>query len=167
MYCFPGLTTDGFPLIIDSGASVHISPCRDDSITYEKCDVTIKDISSSHTVAGKGMLQWKVVDSNGNIVVLDVIGYHIPGIEVRLLSPQSLLQLVGGHHLATFTRNDAAKDFTSNGHMITLADGTKLVGKFCSGSNLPLLTMSRCELSIKPSAFKTQPGLTERIIEAC
>merc|ERR1719491_2595070 len=60
MYCFPGLTTDGVPLIIDSGASVHISPCRDDFITYDECDVTIKDLSSSQTVAGKACFNGKL-----------------------------------------------------------------------------------------------------------
>ena len=159
MYYLPGLTTDGVPPIINSGASVHISPCRADFITYDKCDITIKDLSLSHSVAGKGMI-WKVVDSCGETVVLDIIGYHIPGIEVRLLSPQLLLQLVGGHHSATFTGNDAKKGFTSNGHKITLADGTELVGKFCSGGNLPLLTMSRGKLSTKSSAFNTFASTT-------
>ena len=106
------------------------------------------------------MLRWKVVDSSGETVVLDVLGYHIPGIEVRLLSPQSLLQLVGGQHSATFTSNDETGGFTSNGHMITLADGTELVGKFCSGSNLPLLTMSCVKLPYKSSAFNAFASTT-------
>ena len=48
----------------------------------------------------------------------------------------------------------------SNGHMIMLANGTELVGKFCSSSNLPLLTMSRGKLSYKPSAYNTFASTT-------
>jgi hypothetical protein len=52
------------PLILDSGASCCISPCKDDFIegTYRPSDVKIKDLSGSNTVAGKGMLRWPVKD---------------------------------------------------------------------------------------------------------
>ena len=74
MYYFPGMTTNGIPLIINSGASVYSSPCKEDFITYAPCDVTIKDLLSSHTVAGKGTLRWKVLDSSGETVVMNIPG---------------------------------------------------------------------------------------------
>ena len=37
--------------------------------------------------------------------------------------------------------------------MITLTDDMELVGKYCFGSNLPLLTMSGAKLSCKPSIY--------------
>ncbi len=57
----------------------------------------IKDFSSSNTVAGEGLMRWKVEDIAGQAVTLKLPGYHIPGTEVRLLSPQVLLSIFGGH----------------------------------------------------------------------
>jgi hypothetical protein len=51
----------------------------------------IKDLSSSNTVAGEGLMCWKVEDLAGRVVNLDLPGYHIPGVEVCLLSPQVIL----------------------------------------------------------------------------
>ncbi len=88
-------------LIIDSGASVCITPHRLDFITYKMSNIKIKDLSSSNTVAGEGLLRWKVEDCAGRIVNLDLPGYHIPGAEVCLLSPQVILSVFGGHTTQT------------------------------------------------------------------
>jgi hypothetical protein len=57
----------------------------------------IKDLSSLNNVAGEGLLRWKVEDVSGQIVNLDLPGYHIPGAEVRLLSLQVLILMFCGH----------------------------------------------------------------------
>jgi hypothetical protein len=57
----------------------------------------IKDLSSSNSVSGEGIVQWSFQGSNGKSFSVEVVGYHIPTAKVRLLSPQVLLQTVGGH----------------------------------------------------------------------
>ncbi len=47
----------------------------------------IKNLSLSNKVAGEGLLRWKVEDFAGQVVNLDLHGYHTPGVEVCLLSP--------------------------------------------------------------------------------
>ena len=42
----------------------------------------IKDLSKTNTVAGEGIVCWKVRDKTGKIVNLDLPGYHIPNAEV-------------------------------------------------------------------------------------
>jgi hypothetical protein len=64
----------------------------------------IKDLSSSNTVAGEGLMRWKVEDIAGRAVTLELPGYHIPGAEVCLLSPQVLLSIFGGHTTQTKQR---------------------------------------------------------------
>jgi hypothetical protein len=88
----------------------------------------IKDLSSSNTVAGEGLLRWKVEDLAGRVVNLDLPGYHIPGTEVCLLSPQVLLLVFGGHTTQT-TCNIA----------VCLANGLVLNAHLCPRSRLPLL----------------------------
>jgi hypothetical protein len=89
-------------LIIESGASICITPHRLDFITYKMSDMKIKDLSSSNKVAGEVLLRWKVEDCAGCVVNLDLPGYHIPGAEVCLLSLQViLLVFFGGHTTQT------------------------------------------------------------------
>ncbi len=78
-------------LTVDMGASVCITPHHSDFITYQSSSMKIKDLSSTNRVKGEGILQWKVEDSKGIIVALDLQGYHVKSAKVRLLSPQVLL----------------------------------------------------------------------------
>ncbi len=64
----------------------------------------IKDLSSSNIVAGEGLPQWNIADVAGRTVTLELPGYHVPGVEVRLLSPQVLLSIFGGHTMQTTQR---------------------------------------------------------------
>ena len=132
--CFQGLANVGKLLVIDSGASVCISPDRSDFISYRPSKIKIKDLSSSNTVAGEGMIRWPVRDKNGRTVVLELPGYHIPNAEVRLLSPQVLLQLAGG-------KSDQSIQTTA-GINIVLENGIELFGNYCPRSNLPLLSVT-------------------------
>ncbi|KAL7487907.1 hypothetical protein ACHAW6_013533, partial [Cyclotella cf. meneghiniana] len=92
---------DTFPLIVDSGASCCISPCRGDfGSDYAPSDIQITDLSSTNKVCGKGLITWQVLDSNGKEVEIKLPGYHVPSASVRLLSPQCLLAAdsIGGGH---------------------------------------------------------------------
>ncbi len=70
--CYNNLMNKDFLLIIDSGASVCISPHWLDFITYMTSKMKIKDLSSSNKVAGEGLLRWKVEDFAVQVVNLDL-----------------------------------------------------------------------------------------------
>jgi hypothetical protein len=55
----------GSSLIIDSGASVCISPHKSDFITYNKSKMKIKDLSSSNHIACEGIIWQSMHDALG------------------------------------------------------------------------------------------------------
>ncbi len=91
---YNSITDDGQLFIIDTGASFCITPHQSDFTFYRDSKVKIEDLSKSNTVKGEGFIRWKVRDTNGKIVNLDLPGYHMPAAEVQLLSPQVLLATV-------------------------------------------------------------------------
>jgi hypothetical protein len=132
-------------VIIGSGASVCISPHQSDFNTYNKNNMKIKDLSSSHQVAGEGILRWLIQDTHGTSVVTELMGYHIPNAEVRLLSPQVLLNTIGGK-----------ANQTVQGIDIILDNGSNIYAKFCPRSNLPLIPLSlenECKYCFWNNAF--------------
>ena len=129
---YSGARSTGIPLIVDSGASVCITPRREDFIYYRNSKVKIKDLSKTNEVAGEGVVRWKVRDKTGKIVNIDLPGYHIPNAEVRLLSPQVLLSTVGGSSKAIQTPADL---------IFCLGNGVELQAHYCPRSNLPLLSI--------------------------
>jgi hypothetical protein len=70
-------------------------------------------------VAGDGFLQWKLEDFAGQVVNLEIHGYHIPGVEVCLLSPQVLLSTFGGHTTQTTRKMEVclANGIILNAHL--------------------------------------------------
>jgi hypothetical protein len=118
-------------LVVDSGASVCISPHKEDFVDYGASNMKIKDLSSSNTVAGEGIISWSLQDINGSTVVVEVKGYHIPHVDIRLLSPQVLLSTIGGSSLQT-----------TSGVELTLNNGVALFAPHCPHSNLPLLPLA-------------------------
>jgi hypothetical protein len=88
----------------------------------------IKALSSSNTVAGEGLLRWKIEDIAGQTITLELPGYHIPGAEVNLLSPQVLLSIFGGHTTQTKQKVE-----------VCLENGLILHAHLCPRSCLPLL----------------------------
>jgi hypothetical protein len=126
-----GSTMD-IPLIVDTGASICVSPRRDDFISYKKSNIKIKALSSSSNVVGEGMIRWNVYNKEGSITTIEIKGYHIPEAEVRLLSPQVLLTLV-----------DGKGHMSSKGLRLELgADEPSVEAHYCPRSNLPLLRLA-------------------------
>jgi hypothetical protein len=117
-------------LIIDSGASVCITPFKTDFVSYKPSTMKIKDLSSSNKVTGEGIIKWLFSDKDGTSVHIKVPGYHMPKAEVRLLSPQVLLQAIGGHSIQT-----------ANGIDISLNNGIKFLAMYCKQSNLPIIPL--------------------------
>lgn len=54
--CYSTTTKMDPPLIIDTGASVCITPVKSDFITYHPSKMRIKDLSSSNSVKGEGLV---------------------------------------------------------------------------------------------------------------
>mmetsp|Transcript_30431 Transcript_30431/g.69423 ORF Transcript_30431/g.69423 Transcript_30431/m.69423 type:complete len:1695 (-) Transcript_30431:406-5490(-) len=127
--CFTG-ALNGYPLIVDTGASVCLTPDRGDFITYSECSVEIKDLSSKNKVAGRGLVEWTVLDRHGVPCSFQVEAFHVPHADVRLLSPQRLFKSVGGSGCITNLRV-----------ALTLDNGRELQADFCKHSLLPILPM--------------------------
>ena len=123
-------THENPPLIIDTGASVCISPTKSDFITYQPSTMRIKDLSSSNTVAGEGLISWHVLDTKGKQVTVTLQGYHIPTAEVQLLSPQLLLTNAGGYAHQTSTKI-----------RVHLDSGETMDAHYCSRTRLPTLQL--------------------------
>ena len=85
--CLLGESSSTLALIVDSGASVCISPCREDYVTYKLGKVKIKDFSKLNKVCGEGLIRWSVCDKLDNSIVLKLSEYHIPNTGVCLLGP--------------------------------------------------------------------------------
>ena len=154
--CFSGQHASGFPLVVDSGASVCISPCRSDFVTYKPSKAKIKDLSSTNRVEGEGLVRWHVLDADGKSVSVELPAFHIPQAEVRLLSPQLLYDFAGGHGVQTASE-----------YRLILHDGTTLVASNCSRSRLPLLSFARSHRSrnIWNDGFSFPPN-TVKVAEA-
>eukprot|EP00804_Cyclotella_cryptica_P016253 CCRYP_005729-RA/>CCRYP_005729-RA protein AED:0.71 eAED:0.71 QI:0/0/0/0.5/1/1/2/0/350 len=133
-YSMTGATHEP-PLIVDSGASCCISPCKCDFQSYSSSSAQIKDLSGTNAVAGEGLIRWKVLDRHGRPYIIEVKGYHIPKATVRLLSPQTLYKSVGGHGIQDITK-----------YSLALSNETTLDAPY-GRANLPILPMCSSDSS--------------------
>jgi hypothetical protein len=92
-------STDRFPVIWDSGASISISPHRSDFVgplEVPPIGIKLQGIAKGLTIQGIGHVAWSFVDNSGMLRTLKVPAYHVPGATARLLSTNSLLQTYPG-----------------------------------------------------------------------
>ena len=88
---------EDMPLIWDTGASSGLTPFKADFLTYEECDIPIKDVSQTNRVIGMGLAMYRMTASNGNEIIMVVPSYHLPHTDIRLLSPQAYHRLYRGN----------------------------------------------------------------------
>jgi hypothetical protein len=119
------LSSNEIMLIVNSGASVCISPLCLDFVTYKSSIMKIKDLLSSKRVEGEGIIEWNVIDKHKHNVAIDVPGYHIPGADIHL-SPQVLVQRFGGSFLGL-----------PAGISLSLNNDLELEAKYCPRSLPP------------------------------
>jgi hypothetical protein len=88
-----------FDILLDTGASVHISSFLGDFIggqagllTTPPGEGRIKGLSGECTASGLGTLVWHIPDSTGNLQRIEGPGYYVPSANIRLLSPQTLFR---------------------------------------------------------------------------
>ncbi len=100
---------NSYTVVVDSGASSAGTTDINDFIpgTYEKFSNPkhMSGISGQLPILGVGRVKWEVVMDNGKIRQLAPQAFHIPGLPIRLLSPQDLVSLEGGQQGASFTIN--------------------------------------------------------------
>ena len=66
------------PIIIDTGASISISPLRSDFIALDPPGLTsLNQVNGSTPVEGEGCLNWCIEDIHGKRVCLHTKGYHV------------------------------------------------------------------------------------------
>ena len=89
-------------MIWDSGASVCVTPDREDFVEYTKeSDIPhVKGIGGKESqVLGKGIVSWSVHDNKGSIRTLRLPAYHIPTCKSRLISTTALLKASKGEFI--------------------------------------------------------------------
>jgi transposase InsO family protein len=135
------------PLIVDTGASVCITPHLDDFVpgTYQSSSLIVKDLSGANEVAGEGTIAWSVVDDTGITQTIIVPGVHIASAKVRLLSPQVLM-----------THSDSTMTMTKSGVRFSYASGHSVSAPINKRMNLPQLRLSNDPpLPDSPFGFNT------------
>ena len=126
-----------FDIIWDTGASVCVTPDRDDFLDYSiASDIkSVKGVGgASACVKGQGNVLWKVIDAQGTLRSLKLKAYHIPKSSARLLSTHVLLSTYKGEKIsvdeASLTLSGAPGD-PSRGSVLAVN---------CSVSRLPTTT---------------------------
>ena len=91
MDCSSGMI-DCFPVIFDSGASLAITPCKDDfvgEIKIPEKPLRLGGLALGLPINGEGTVEWSSKTATENVVIRTQ-AYYVPNCNVRLLSPQRL-----------------------------------------------------------------------------
>ena len=124
------------PAVLDTGASYGLTPFRDDFVTYDEVDVTVKGVGSENRVKGFGMVLYRAKASNGDVIFMPGLAYHMESTDIRLISPQAYHQVWSGHSVVTGSQyhlhlNKPANGIPTVSHVIET--------DMDSATNLPLL----------------------------
>ena len=74
-------------LVRDTGDSYELTPFRSDFIDYVECDIPVKDATKLNTVIGIGTTIHKLIESNGQDILLPCISYHTTQTDVLIFLP--------------------------------------------------------------------------------
>jgi hypothetical protein len=120
-----------FPIVIDSGASVSVSPCEEDFYEGIKSanDFKLSGLADDICVKGMGRVRWRVIDQNNQTASIDTVAYFVANAGVRLFSPQAYFQENGEGSLIL-----SQKEI-----ILTLKSNICLSIPFQQGNNLPFL----------------------------
>jgi hypothetical protein len=77
------------PIVLDSGASKSLSPCKEDFVTFTETSISISGIGSNADVKGTGLVRWKIYDQKNQIHIIETEAFYVPAAGIRLYSPQS------------------------------------------------------------------------------
>jgi hypothetical protein len=125
-----GLNAADAPIVIDSRASLSISPHRGDFVgDIEQLNSTIQGISTVTKIAGVGTVRWTFKDVFGTITIIETRAYYIPDAGVHLFSSQVYFQ---EQHAGSYL-------MTSTNTVLTTAEGCVLTLGCQLGRNLPMV----------------------------
>ena len=78
------------PIVLDSGASKSLSPCKEDFVTFTETSISISGIGSNADVKGTGLVRWKIYDQKNQIHIIETEAFYVPAAGIRLYSPQAI-----------------------------------------------------------------------------
>ena len=119
------------PVVIDTGASMSITPNLSDFVTpLHACKITeLNGLSHKSPVLGEGKVEWTVRDVFGSVRTIQTMAYYVPSASIRLLSPQTYFQ----EHRAGRLISDWQKA------TFELSDGSVLQFPYTNQGNLPMM----------------------------
>jgi len=81
-----------FPIVIDSRASVSVSPCEEDFYEGIKSanEFKLSGLADDICVKGMGWVRWRVIDQNKQVASIDTIAYFVPKAGVWLVKSSSI-----------------------------------------------------------------------------
>lgn len=123
---------DSLPIVIDSGASLSLSPNLDDFVeTPKPCALSnLHGLSGTTEVLGIGTVEWTVIDLFGVVKTIRCQAYYVPKANIRLFSPQRFFE----------EQNGGKCEITAERTTITLPNGTgTLKFPYQHSSGLPLM----------------------------
>ena len=82
---------DDMKALVDSCASVTVTPYKDDFVEYQEIGdgKVLKGITAGAKIKGRGIVHWNV-EVDGKMIELNIRALHVPEATCRLLCPQQL-----------------------------------------------------------------------------
>ena len=134
-----GSPEESTPIVLDTGASISVSPFKADFVgDIKPLDVKLTGLSEAAAVAGLGWVEWTVRDYDGKVARVRTQAYHVPKASIRLLSPQ--------HYFRDHKDNDSFKgkcSFDADWITLTVDTGQELTFPFDGNNNLPYMLPDR------------------------
>lgn len=125
-------TSDQVPTIVDSGASVTVTPFLSDFVgtlqppPFEE----LSGLQYNTPVVGIGLIELEVFDLHGTVAKIRTLACFVPDAQVRLYSPQTHFQKSG---------MKGSLLLTAYGARLVTPDDAELHFPFADGSNLPFM----------------------------
>jgi hypothetical protein len=132
---FSTFATEGAPIIFDTGASLAITPDKEDSVealTPLRRRMTLGRMANDLVIMRSGMVSWTFPASDGMEMQIRTQAYWVMGAKARLLSPQKLFNKKQG----VFRHYDGDED----GFRLYLNNDLALMPSTIRGSPYPLVT---------------------------
>jgi hypothetical protein len=124
-----------FPIVIDSGASVTVTPVISDVVGPLRASrltslqgLSVKDIVS------EGTIWWSIRDAFGQVHQLQTKAYYVPDAKIRLFLPQQYFEECKKEPFVTFNKSGAK---------LGLTDGSTLSFPYQRDSNLPMILTNK------------------------
>jgi hypothetical protein len=119
------------PIVIDSGASVTITPILKDFVASIRPSnlTSLQDISARTNVEGEGTLCWTIRGALGQVRQLRTKAYYVTGAKIHLFSTQQYFE----------ESNNDILSLNKSGTKLGLNNGSILLFPFQKDSRLPVM----------------------------